>query len=48
MMIQQVKKATLFVVSKIALRTAETEANSACICIGYQPKVPGKLKKSRN
>lgn len=40
-----VKKVTSKIISNVALNNAKKEADSACICIGYQPKVPQKLKK---
>lgn len=39
------KKNILNVISKAALNTAKKEVNSACICIGYQPKAPHNAEK---
>lgn len=38
-------RTALWAISKIAKETARTEVNSACICIGYQPRVPEAAQK---
>ena len=35
------------VVEKIAIKVAKTDANTACSCISYQPKLPEAVKKLR-
>lgn len=42
---KKLKNVVLKIVSDMALANAKKEANSACIFLGYQPKVPEKLKK---
>ncbi|MBR1391172.1 MAG: cyclic lactone autoinducer peptide [Lachnospiraceae bacterium] len=32
------------VISKAALLCAKKETQSACLCLGYQPKMPQKVK----
>ncbi len=44
---KEMKEIPLKLISKIALKTAEKEANSACFFIGYQPKAPETVKKLR-
>lgn len=39
---------TLKILSDLALLNAKKEVNSACIFIGYQSKVPEKLKKKKS
>lgn len=39
------KKNFLELFAKVALHTAVTEANSACVFFSYQPRVPEQLKK---
>ncbi|WP_312433440.1 cyclic lactone autoinducer peptide [Lacrimispora sp.] len=39
------KETALTLLSKAALSTSKKEANSACICIGYQPKMPESVAK---
>ncbi len=34
----------LKLLTKTALASAKKEANSACMCLGYQPKMPEKVK----
>ncbi len=41
------KELPLKLVSQIALKTAQKEANSACLFLGYQPKAPDNMKKLR-
>lgn len=41
------KRKSLEFVSRIVLKTAKKEANSACIFMGYQPKAPKDLKDLR-
>lgn len=44
----QMEKRLLNVVSKVAMGTAKKTANSACVFVGYQPKLPqsvNNLKK---
>lgn len=46
---KKMKEEALRVISKIALQTAKEEVNSACMYLGYQPKVPeDALKLRRN
>lgn len=35
-------------ISKAALHTAKVEVNSACMFLGYQPKIPESALKFRN
>ncbi len=42
---KKLKNVVLKIVSDMALANAKKEANSTCIFLGYQPKVPEKLKK---
>ncbi len=37
----------LEILSKVAKKTAEKEANSACFAFAYQPKMPDALKKNK-
>ncbi len=39
------KETTLQFISKVALGTAKKEVNSACMCLGYQPKLPESVNK---
>lgn len=39
-----VKKVLLSMVAKGAYSTAKNEADSACFCFAYQPKMPQKVK----
>ncbi|WFR59866.1 cyclic lactone autoinducer peptide [Anaerocolumna sp. AGMB13025] len=44
----EMENKVLTVVSKLAMGTAKKTANSACVFLGYQPKLPqsvNKLKK---
>ncbi|MGB8455009.1 MAG: cyclic lactone autoinducer peptide [Anaerocolumna sp.] len=44
----EMEKKVLKVVSKVAMGSAKKTANSACVFLGYQPKLPqsvNKLKK---
>jgi cyclic lactone autoinducer peptide len=44
----EMENKVLAVVSKVAMKTAKKTANSACVFLGYQPKLPqsvNKLKK---
>lgn len=41
------KTKTLEIISKVILKTAAKEANSACLFLSYQPKTPADLKKLR-
>ncbi len=44
----EMEKKVLTVVSKLAMGSARKTANSACVFLGYQPKLPqsvNKLKK---
>lgn len=45
MSMKKLNKMALEVLAKTAFSNAKKEANSACICIGYQPKMPEKVKK---
>lgn len=38
------RKSALKLISNAALKNAEKEVNSACMLLGYQPKMPDKLK----
>ncbi len=40
-------KKALSIVKKIAIRVARADANAACPCISYQPKMPDAVKKMR-
>ncbi len=44
---KEIKKVPLKLMSKVILKSAKKEANSACFFIGYQPEVPDKIKKLR-
>lgn len=44
---KDVKKLSLEMVSKVLLKSAEKEANSACLFLAYQPKTPGNMNKLR-
>lgn len=35
------------IVEKVAVKMATAEANSACSCISYQPKMPKAVKRLR-
>ncbi|MCM1125161.1 MAG: cyclic lactone autoinducer peptide [Lachnospiraceae bacterium] len=35
------------VVERMAIRVAKMDANTACPCISYQPKLPEAVKKLR-
>ena len=41
------KKKLRNLINKIAIKIATMEANTACPCITYQPKVPESVKKLR-
>ena len=41
------KKIFQNVVEKIAIKIAKVDANTACPCISYQPKLPEAVKKLR-
>lgn len=41
------KKSFTTVIEKIAFKIAAEDANSACPCISYQPKLPKSVKKLR-
>lgn len=41
------KKALQNAVEKIAIKVAKMDANTACPCISYQPKLPQAVKKLR-
>ncbi|MBD5543341.1 MAG: cyclic lactone autoinducer peptide [Lachnospiraceae bacterium] len=45
---KKLNDAVLKLVTKTALASAKKEANSACMCIGYQPKMPEKVRKLKN
>lgn len=40
---KQIENKVFEMVSKVALRTAKKQANSACMFLGYQPKAPDKI-----
>lgn len=44
---KELKKMSLELVSKVVLKSAEKEVNSACFFIGYQPKLPEDTLKLR-
>ena len=44
----EIKKSVLKKIAKTVYATAKTEADSACICFGYQPVMPEKVKKLKN
>lgn len=39
-----IQKKAMKMISKMAYQTAKKEANSSCLCIAYQPKMPEALK----
>lgn len=41
---KEIKRIILKKIAKTAYATAKTEADSACICFGYQPVMPKKVK----
>lgn len=41
------KKVFQNVAEKIAIKIAKVDANTACPCISYQPKLPEAVKKLR-
>lgn len=41
------KKNRLTLIEKIAVKIAISDANSACPCITFQPKLPNAVKKLR-
>lgn len=43
----QIEKKMLGVVSKVALGNAKKTANTACIFLGYQAKLPESVKNLR-
>lgn len=43
----KVKKALLWITAKGAYSTAKAEADSACFCFAYQPKMPQKVRELR-
>lgn len=40
----KIKKVLLSLTAKGAYSTAKSEADSACFCFAYQPKMPQKVK----
>lgn len=36
------------IIEKIAIKVATIDANTACPCITYQPKMPESVKKLKN
>lgn len=40
----KMKKVLLSLAAKSAYSTAKNEADSACFCFAYQPKMPQKVK----
>lgn len=40
---KRVENKVLEIVSKVALKSAKKEANSACMFLGYQPKAPDSI-----
>ncbi|MGB8452161.1 MAG: cyclic lactone autoinducer peptide [Anaerocolumna sp.] len=45
---KELKKLSLEKVSKVIMKAAVKEANSACFFIGYQPELPKAVLKLRN
>lgn len=41
----EMEKKVLTVVSKLAMGSARKTANSACVFLGYQPKLPQSVDK---
>ncbi len=41
----EMEKKVLTVVSKLAMGSARKTANSACVFLGYQPKLPQSVNK---
>ncbi len=44
---QKLQKTFLEKLAKGAFNTARKEADSACFCFGYQPRMPEKVKELR-
>ena len=44
---KQIGNLALKAISKVALQSAKTSANSACMFFAYQPKEPQQIKKLR-
>lgn len=42
---EKLHNTVLKILAKTAVLNAKKEANAACICIGYQPKMPKKVKE---
>lgn len=42
---KEIKKSILKKIAKTAYAAAKTEADSACMCFGYQPVMPKKVKE---
>ena len=45
---KEIKKGMLKKIAKTAYAAAKTEADSACMCFGYQPVMPKKVKELKN
>lgn len=45
---KNMKSTALNVLKNAILLTAKKEANSACLCIAYQPKMPKNVKELSN
>ncbi len=43
----EMEKKVLIAVSKLAMGSAKKTANSACVFLGYQPKLPRDVTKLR-
>lgn len=43
----KIEKMALKAISKAALQSAKTSANSTCLFFAYQPKEPQQIKKLR-
>lgn len=43
----KIREMGMKMLSKAILSNAKNEANSTCVFIGYQPKMPEKVKKLR-
>lgn len=44
-MMKKLNGVVLKVLARTAIESAKKEANSACLCLNYQPKMPEKVKE---
>ena len=44
---KKIEKTTLSVLAAVSKKMAEVNANTACVCWMYQPKMPEAVKKLR-